>query len=241
MGVFDDDRKERELLKRTQGGISDEKKNKRNKDFDYLLPDPDEDNWRIVKFKDVNVDKKKFILDRFMDDYPNVPVEEYEQVMELVSRTKIIKQWYFGVKLELIDECSLPAYFRGKVDSEKYNKALEIVREINLNNKNCNDEKILINKQYREEIAEIDKKYNDKNDLLINKDKLVRISTLSSELLPLSIQLAITKHTPKEDASLDRDDYAREVLLAYKIDLYEKISEDPDFDIETYIDENAVK
>lgn len=200
------------------------------------------DDWIIIKDEKYRPDKDKFILDQFKKDYPHVPVINCQQVYNLGSRSSVIAEWLGrnNVQYSLIQET--PTYFRDLVGAESFKNLSNKIQKINKIQLEKAREEEAASIEYKNKIKEINLKYSS----LINKEKEynkeLKVLTLNSTALPLTIQLAIENYVPGDDAtSPDKKSFAREMLIRYKQSLINLIKQNPSINIDEVIDEFAVK
>lgn len=200
------------------------------------------DDWIIIKDEKYRPDKDKFILDQFRKDYPHVPVKDCQQVYNLGSRSSVIAEWLGrnNIQYSLIQET--PTYFRDLVGPDSFRSLSNKIQKINKIQVNKAKEEEAAAFEYKNKIKEINKKYN----ILIEKEKEfnkeLKVLTLSTNSLPLTIQLAIDNYVPGDDpTSPDKKSFAREMLIRFKQSLIKIIKDNPSVNIDEIIDEFSVK
>jgi hypothetical protein len=138
----------------------------------------------------------------------------------------------------------VPLYLKNKLEPSKFKEISVKIAEINDiiadASKTRQDEAV----KYKERLDIINFDEKRKIDSIIRDDNIVEILTLSSERLPISIQLLINRYTPKDtdiDEKLAKRSFSRECLISYKTSLIELVQQKPEIRISDIIEENRLK
>jgi len=203
--------------------------------FTVPAPAPDSDNWFVTSSESVSVSKEVYMMDAYRRDFPNGPIKDFQTLSRIVSRSAALQDWYARNSASYIDYVAVPTYasdvlspsrFKGVCDSLKeFNKALSIEGKEVLEASRIFNAAVEAARNKR-------KRATDK----LTADKVVRVLTMNSSELPITMQLAIEGFTPKtDDQEQSKDKYARELLYIFKRSLLAKIQDDPSVDIDSFI------
>lgn len=205
----------------------------------------DPNKWLIVKDESSKPDKKKFMLDQLKADEPNISNsleqaetdkdKRYELLMKLVSRSKALAEWLKRANDKYSLSAVMPTYYDKIVKPEDYDASRRKIEKIS---ELAARKQLELNQaavEYRNKCLLIENRYNG----LINPlkdDNITKVLTLSSDQLPISIQLAIESYNPGTPSTLPtKDVYAREMIAQYKILLLQQLTTQPDLDIDSII------
>lgn len=194
----------------------------------------DKDSWKVVQSEDYRPDRSEFLLKKFKEDFPHQSqaVTSFEMISSLASRSKRVNEWLIGAQSEYVLQVSTPQYLKDIVSPTDFKKASETITKLNHNATNKSNEELKAVQNYKLEMQRIEEKYEKLNQPLL-KDKVVKILTINSTLLPISLQLMIENYVPAvTSASPDKKTYAREVLTQFKITLLKLISDPNSKDID---------
>jgi len=210
------------------------------------MPEQDHNNWTTIAELKYRPDRDKFVLDAFNAAYPNLKVTDAEQVYRLSSRSTAIRDWLVDVQVKYAQQATEPSYLHGIVDPKDYEKASKQIQGLNEIEQ---DRALKLQKaaeEYKSKVDNINKEFDTKVVNKVGDDKLIKILTLKTNELPVSIALAIDNFTPPTVTSTspvapDSKSYGREMLVQYKIALIKKLNSDPNFDLDKFINEAAQK
>lgn len=197
--------------------------------INFNLPDENEiEKWNFEVDKNYLPDKDKFIEDEFERAFGQLL--ESDLIYKLVGRNDAVKEWLVetNAKYEISVQC--PQYFKEYMSDEEYK---DLSKEINiynsLNREEAEDIRVL-SENYKKELNKISNKYKVKKDAITTNPRL-RVLTLNSTKLPISLSLAIENYTPKDLTDLNsKRTYARETLIRYKQVLLQCIKDGKDVD-----------
>jgi hypothetical protein len=205
-------------------------------------PSKDEDNWTVIQQQSFTIDKGEFVLNHFKKDFPKMKIKDYDQLLKIISRSKKLSEWYSKVSLLFADSIQLPLAFKDKFDPNEYQQLFSDIKNYK---ENLALESADIQREsavFDQTILKIRNKYKKLNDVIINKNKVYPILTLTKEKLPISAQIQIEDYTPKTgDVTQKKTAYAREILIQYQRALVDLVKENNDVDILAVIDQMSEK
>jgi len=210
------------------------------------LPEQDANNWTTIAELKYRPDRDKFILDAFRKDYPNLTVADADQVYRLASRSTAIRDWLVNTNVKYAQTATEPSYLHNIVKPEDYEKAAANIQDLNDIERERAEKLQKAASDYKEKVDNINKECDNKVTNKVGNDKLIKILTLKTNELPVSIALAIDNFTPPTVTSvgpvaIDSKSYGREMLVQYKIALIKKLNDDKNFDVDKFINEATQK
>lgn len=212
-----------------------------------MLPSADSTDWITVKQEIYRPDKDQFVYDRFVASYPNIKLDDSKSLTEnvkviyaLCSRSEVLNYWLSKVNVEYSLDAGTPTFYKNLVEPTVFMNATKTLTKINDISSAEALELQAAAFEYKEKIKRISANFNKERKNKIGNDKLLRILTIKSTQLPLSLQMAIENYTPAQDAPTQRA-YAREILIQFKVSLIEEMNKNPDFDIDKYLEAISVK
>lgn len=198
----------------------------------------DPDLWLIIQDEKYRPDRGAFILERFIESYPNVNVKgDVTKIYALCSRSAALGEWLAAQNLDYALIQNEPTFYRDIIDQDSYKAVSSELQENSTRGRDRANEELVAARKYKDEMDKIDKKYSKFKFKL----KESRIINMNSTELPLTLQLAIENYTPSSSDSPNRRAFARELLINYKISLLTAISDDPSIDIEALIRDSYTK
>lgn len=205
----------------------------------------DPNSWKTVQQENYRPDRDDFILKSFKEKFPRHAnaVNSIETVNNLASRSKLINNWLVSAGTEYVLEVQAPQYLKEIVEPSEYKEASEVLAELNKLSTKRSLEEQLVAKEYKDKLCKIADKY-DKLTESTKKDNIVRILSLNSTSLPITLQLMIENYSPSvTSSSPDKKTYAREVLTNFKISLlkYFTRKENKDVNITEFLTEISEK
>lgn len=209
-------------------------------------------DWLVVKSDSYRPNKNKYVVDAFRKDWPNIFKDfdtvtqkdeqlSFDKISAIASRSKAINEWLSLTTTAYANEATIPNYYiEAKViDSKVYNKAAENILKLSKMAAAKTIELDEAAKEYKEKIKKINSRYK-KDEDAIKEDKIVKVLTLPSNLLPITVQLAIENYVPAQGTNVpDKHTFAREMLANYKIQLLKYIKDNPSIDVDLLIDSHA--
>lgn len=206
-----------------------------------LLPDTDPEKWLGLNDDEFRGDRKIYIENKWNQDHPSMKLTEYDSIIGLCNRSRIASQWLAKVNSEYSNEQQVPIFFTNLISPEK-------MKELRVKNETISSLQFEYSDKVREEseayktkLNALDNTYKPQLDALVKEDKYLKIANLPSDMLPLTMILAIESYNPKDQAAPTRRAYARECLIRYKVSLLKKLVKDENFDVDKYIDDNSSK
>lgn len=208
------------------------------------------DDWTINKSEVVQFAKEEVIVKSFEESFPNISLlgnssfDKYTFLSGLVSRNSKLKEWFSLEKLKYSELAQLPSYLKDLVEPKKF---LDLQRKVNDVNRVISDytnKRSAAAEEYHLKLNKLDAEMNSKVSAIKGEDKLIKILTLTSQSLPLSMAAALEKYTMvgiSEDFIDRKKFYVRELLTNFKISLIKLVNSDPNVDIDAIIDEVSLK
>lgn len=214
--------------------------------IDFVKPD-DPEKWVTISSESIEFDRAEFIVDKFKEAFPDIPLpkdvdDAYELIGKLASRSSLISEWLANTSVLFAEEAQTPAYLLPFIKPEEFKKVQADVTSYNKVARRESDEAIKASLEYREKMRVIRDKYDRERKKIRSVSNFVKVLTIPSTKLPLTIQLAIENFTPQdvEDAASKRQ-YARELLTDYKIFILEAVKNDPKADVDLIVEANRPK
>lgn len=205
------------------------------------------DDWVTIKDESQLPDRKGFIVDKFKDAFPDTKLDSdvdkaYDQIGRLASRSYVINKWLITANLDYALDAQTPSYLLPYIKPDEF-KILQT--NITKLGKLAAEESEEINKaaiEYKKRLDSIRDKYSKDRDRLEGSNTFLKVLTVPSTYLPLTLQLAIENYTPQNvQNSPTKRAYARELLTDYKIYLLQCLQNNPDLDIDKVIMDNLTK
>jgi hypothetical protein len=205
------------------------------------------DDWVTIRDESQLPDRKGFIVEKFKDAFPDTKLDQdidkaYDQIGRLASRSYVINKWLITANLDYSLDAQTPSYLLPYIKPDQF-KVLQ--SNITRLGKLAADESDEINRaaiEYKKKLDSIRDKYSKERDKLEGSNSFLKVLTVPSTYLPLTLQLAIENFTPQntQNAPTKRA-YARELLTDYKIYLLQCLQYNPDLDIDKLIMDNLTK
>lgn len=198
-------------------------------EFKFEIPDVDDyDTWNREIDKNYVPNKNEFVETQFYEDFKMKL--EAKKIYALVGRNEAVAEWLVDVNAKYELSVSCPEYFKDVISPEKYKELSAKIDQYNeVNRQEAKDVKALAEK-YKADmkaITDASKVLKDK----ISEDDRIKVLTLSSTQLPLSVSLAIENFTPiKGVNAISQKSFGRESLIRYKKLLLEAINDEKDID-----------
>lgn len=215
-------------------------------DIDHdFQPSSKNEEWTVIKEQSYTPDKVEYTVTNFKTAFPNVTLPEgvlpsYDLIGRLASRSSVITEWLAINNAEYALEAQMPTYLEDVMTPEEYKKTQSEVTAYNKVIAEQQKEKQKASEIYKENLKKIDDKYN-KQLNKIKENKKLKILTLPSTSLPLTLQLAIENYTPTGDDPPTKRTYLREILTNYKIYLLKELDNNKDINLDQLIEQNQLK
>lgn len=193
----------------------------------------DLEKWYIVEDEEYRPDRAQFVLEKFKEDFSSIKIgDNPEKVYALCSRSSKLNLWLAEANNQYALIQNTPTFYRDVIDPKEYEKVSAQLLIVSQKNRERASEELKAAQEYQAKISKIKSKYVDfKID-----NKFAKVIALNSTSLPLTLQLAIENYTPSDaDDSPTKREYARELLIRYKLNLINMIKNDADVDIDTMI------
>lgn len=212
--------------------------------YEISEPSINEDDWLSIKNEEYLPDKNLFIFEKFAEDYPEIASkihgdnidDKANKVYSLASRSAVVAQWLSNANLLYSLDAQTPTYYKEFIDPKDFKEVSVKISTLNKINSDQSNKLALAAKEYQEKIRKIQDEAVNSAKKLVANDRLIRILTVPTTSLPISIQLAIENYTPKDNEAPTQKAYAREYLIAYKTFLLKQLKQDKNFDVEAAID-----
>lgn len=205
-------------------------------------PSTDESGWYVTEQQSFTIDKGEFMLKEFAKDFPKFKVNDYDVLQRVVGRSTKLQEWFQKTSLLYADSIQLPVSFKELFSPKDYNRFYKDILSYKTVLAQESAEIEELSKKFSTDLKEIKKKYKDKTDKIIGKEKVYSILSMNSSDMPISLQIEIEGYTPVTgDVTQKRRMYGREMLLKYQRSLIKLVNDDPLVDIDAIIEENRVK
>lgn len=206
------------------------------------LPKKTTDDWVVVLAESLEVDRSGFMMSEWNKTFGRkFKVKDFDQLSKICSTNTDLVEWWSLTSLRYSRLTQVPLHLKGEVDPDEYKTISEVISEINKINSVKQAE---INEVTRELSAKR-KKIEENAKIAINKLKadnvIVKILTITTQDLPISILLQIDNFNPKENPDVMKDLFAREMIINYKKALIKLVKDKPDIDIDDVISKGRTK
>lgn len=197
------------------------------------------DDWKTVKSELYKPDRDEFIYSNFIVSYPKLKdsINNADMVYKLASRSKKLNEWLSITNSKYALEVAPPLWLKDEIDPKTYKDVTNSLKKINDIVAEKADREKELSEKYKNDLELIKKEFDSK----VNKIKTsnyIKILSLNSQSLPITLQLMIESYTPaKVDESPTAKTYAREILTKFKIELIRYTNNNPDVDIDTIINQ----
>jgi hypothetical protein len=212
-------------------------------DLEVKLPDETLDNWVVVKQQSIKYVKGDIILEKFNKDFPHAVVDSYDVICDLASRSTKISEWLVNANTIYSELAEMPLYLDGLVEPKIYKGLTQDIQRINETIGSFSQSRQQLAEKYKSELKILEKKEKEAINKIKGDNKFLRVLTLNTTSLPLTLQLMINGYSPSNSENLQESQkvFAREMLINYKVSLIKKIIEDPNFKVDIVIDDNQLK
>lgn len=204
-----------------------------------------EELWRIEENVSYRPDREGMILEAFKKKFPTIEVKDAAQISALVSRSKVVSDWVANFNLGYVDTVKIPKAFQEYIEPKEYKRALGNIEKLNAAQKKFSEDvakaSVIYKEAQKKALGELTKT---KEKVELNN--IEKVLTMPTNLLPISLGLAVENYTPKDDepTAPTQKAYSREIFINYQIallNLCREKKDDPSFNIETVITENSLK
>jgi hypothetical protein len=208
------------------------------------------DDWTVKKAEVVQYCKEEVIVKAFEEKFPHISLlgdsfeSKFEFIGGLVSRNENLLEWFSLEKLKYSELAQLPSYLKDLIEPKQFVDLQEKVSNINLVISDYTARRAVAAKEYQDKLSKIDAEMKGKVNFIKGEDKIMKVLTLTSQSLPLSMAAALERYNVKStevDFADKKKLYVRELLTNFKVSLLKLIKEDPDIDIDYIISEITLK
>jgi hypothetical protein len=208
------------------------------------------DNWIVKDAEVIEYSKATVLVEAFESQFPHIKLlgnsddEKFDYLTNLVSRSDKLLQWFALEKVNYSELTQLPSYLTDVIDKSEFKKIRSKITEVNNVIADFAEQRAKLALEYKANLRKLERQLDAKIDKSIGNDNVVKVLTLTSQSMPLSLINAIESYNPQtSDINFDEKKklYARELLTRFKVSLLKKVNEDPDIDIDTLIDEISLK
>lgn len=205
-------------------------------------PSKNKDGWYTIQQQSFTIDKGEFLVSEFNKDFPNFKCVDKEQLDDIVSRSSALKDWYASAALKFVDSIQLPVSLKDKIEPDKYQTYFNDMQSIKSNLAEKSEKIELASRKFNKELDIIKDEYDKQINKIKQKDKIYHILTLTKEDLPLTLQFEVNGYSPKvDDVVKERSSYGAELLVEYQRVLIDKLNDEPEIDIVSFINDNKLK
>lgn len=208
------------------------------------------DDWIIKKSEVFEYSKDEEIVKAFIKKFPTMKLlgdtfeEKFDFLTNVVSRNSKLLEWFANEKIKYAELAQLPKYLKTHVEPAEFAVLKDEVKTVN--DILAEDAQIRsdLAKEYNRKLKDADNKLKTKLNEIKSNNDVLKIVTLTSQSLPLSMALSIEEFNVKTNDSEFSDKkkyYVREMLINYKIALLKLIKENPDIDLDLVLDELTLK
>jgi hypothetical protein len=212
-------------------------------DLKIKLPDDKYLNWAVVKDQTFKVNKGDLIVDKFNEDFPALRVGDYDELIKLCSRSKKLNEWQTAANVLYSDTAIMPLYLDDVLEPKEHKELTIKVTNINNIISIFQDKRKALAEKYQIEMRKIDSDEEIETSKILKGDKKLQILTLNTTSLPGQVQKAIIGYKPADalNTQESRTMFAREMLVNYKVALFNLIKQNPEIDILKLVDDNQTK
>jgi hypothetical protein len=213
-------------------------------------PRPDQNDWTVIKSQSVSFDKNQFYVDEFNKDFPDYTLlgsndlDKFIFLSELCARNPAMTKWFAATAIKYSNTTQLPLYLKNRVAPDVYKRVqdglLELKDELAKIVKERND----LAAQYTADLDRLKLKERNVVKKTIGDDNILKIVSLTTESLPLSIQMKIQSYmanSPDADVADNRRRLAQEYLAIFKAELIDINAQSPIKDLDALIEEIQLK
>jgi hypothetical protein len=218
--------------------------------IDIADPSEDQNNWIIIKSQSVTFDKSEFFIKEFTKDFSNYKLlgssdyEKFTFLSELCGRMPAMTKWFAATSIKYSDTTQLPLYLKQGVAPDVYNRVQKGLLTIKKEQADIVDERDKLAKQYAKDLEALKIKEANIVKKTIGDDNILKIVSLTTECLPLSIQMKIQSYMANSsdaDVADNRRRLAQEYLALFKSELININNKSRINDIDALIEEIQLK
>ena len=208
------------------------------------------DEWIIKKSEVFEYSKETEIVKSFKETFGHIAIlgstdsEKFDYITKLVSRSESLSVWFAFEKIKYSQLSQLPSYLKDLVSPSEFIVSQKRISSVNDTVSSYVNKKLNITNKYKAELSKIDEEAAIAIKKVIGDDKIVKILTLTSQSLPLTLINAIESYNSKTDDSNFEEKkslYGREMLVKFKVALLTLIKNNEKIDIDELIKDLSLK
>lgn len=208
------------------------------------------DDWKVKKAQINSYEKQEVIVKAFEEEFNHIKLlgddylSKFEFLTKVCSRNSRLLEWFAHQKLIYSELAQLPNYLNDVIDPNEYQDIKEKVFSVNKTIAKFSNQRIQAAEDYKKHLADIDKNLDKELDAIKSNNKILKVLTLTSQSLPLTMAIALEEFNSKTDSSDFEEKkklYVRELLTEFKISLLKLIKEKPEIDIDKLIADISLK
>jgi hypothetical protein len=213
-------------------------------------PGPDQDSWTVIKSQSISFDKNQFYIDEFNKDFPDYTLlgsnelDKFTFLSELCARNAAMTKWFAATAIKYSNTTQLPLYLKDRVAPDVYKRVQDGLTNLKDELAKVVKERNDLAVKYTADLDALKIKEREIVKKTIGDDNILKIVSLTTESLPLSIQMKIQSYmanSPDADVADNRRRLAQEYLAIFKSELIEINSSAPIKDIDALIEEIQLK
>jgi hypothetical protein len=210
----------------------------------------DSNKWVTINSQSVSFDKQGFYIKEFEDSFPTYNLvgsnseEKFKFLTELCARTKVMKLWLATVTINYSNTTQLPLYLKDSVTPAEYKCVQEKLLDIKSELSKIVEKRNVISAKYTADLNKLEAEEKAVVKKTIGANNILKIVTLTTQSLPLSVQMKIQAYTSESDdldISDNRRRFAQECLAKFKTALIKMDKESTIDDIDVLLDEISLK
>jgi hypothetical protein len=212
---------------------------------EYVLPNrKDPSEWKIRRDQVFRPDKRAYVYNKFRLEFPDIKIDDdisigYNLICRLVNRSKFLSLWLQTTNLMYANIVAIPSYLEGQASPEEFKDAVDKVKFINNASVDMVKKNAAALDIYKKALAKNKEEY-EKLVNIKNCSNAVKVMTLDSSLLPISLINEIENYTFNKELQPSREAYAREIVINFKTFLY-KTAKQENIDVFTLVDALSTK
>lgn len=209
-----------------------------------------EDDWITIQSQTVTYDKNEFFIEQFNLDFPSYKIlgsnnlEKFTFLSELCGRKEIMRKWFAATSIKYSNTTQLPLYLKDGVAPNDYKRVQDNLIKLKDELAKIIKKRNELAEKYSSDLAELEKEERSVVKKTIGDDNVLKIVSLTTESLPLSIQMKIQSYTAgSADADLadNRRRLAQEYLARFKTSLIKLNKAKKITDIDALLKEIEIK
>lgn len=224
----------------------------KSKDYELDIQDitSEQNDWISIKSQSFIFDKRDFFIESFNRSFPDSKLlgsdstEKFNFVSSLCSRNNSLKRWYTLTSIQFSEMTQLPLYLKDSVSPSDFKKISDKLNLLKKKTSSFVQERTDLAAKYSKDLKDIEEREKCIVKKTLGDDNIMKILSLNTEALPLSIQMKIQTYG-NESSDLDMADsrrqYAQEYLAKFKVALIKLSTENKNFSVDDFIEEIQLK